>query len=104
VVSWEKGERAMEGEVVQGLTMLTEATIMLKPLQSKGAVLDRNHAETKFINEQARWNACCNNQRKNVDIGDSQVNGLIARGDKKLAIDWTPATNPCVFPCSIPVY
>lgn len=28
------------------------------------------------------------------------VNGLIASGDNKLAIDWTPAINPCAFPCN----
>ena len=33
-----------------------------------------------------------------MKIGNSLVNGLIARGDNKLAIDCTPATNPCAFP------
>jgi hypothetical protein len=52
----------------------------------------------QFINEKAKLNACCGNQRKDVNTGNSQVNGLIASGDNKLAIDWTPAINPCTFP------
>lgn len=50
--------------------MHTDATMMLKPLQLKGALPERN----------------------------SEVNGLIARGDNKLATDFTPAMNPCAFP------
>lgn len=52
------------------IIMHKDAHIILKPLQSKGALLDKNH----------------------------DVNGLIASGDNKLAIDWTPAINPCAFP------
>ena len=42
----EKEKKGEKGEVVQSLTMLTEATMMLKPLQLKGASLERNQAET----------------------------------------------------------
>lgn len=31
---------------------------------------------------------------------DSQVKGLIASGDNKLAIDCTPATKPWALPCN----
>jgi hypothetical protein len=40
-------------------------------------------------------------EKNREDLVHSQVNGLITSGDKKLAIDSTPAINPCVFPCKI---
>lgn len=52
------------------ITMHMDASTMLKPLQLKGASSDKNH----------------------------EVNGLIASGDSRLAIDCTPAINPCAFP------
>ena len=38
------------------------------------------------------------NQQKQI-TQNSLVNGLIASGDNKSAIDCTPAINPCAFPC-----
>ncbi|KAK7343908.1 hypothetical protein VNO77_13018 [Canavalia gladiata] len=57
------------------LTMHMDAHIMLKPLHSKGALIDKNKAETA-------------------------VNGLIAIGDSKSDIDCVPAIKVCAFPCS----
>lgn len=76
------------------LTMLRVATMMLKPLQSKGALLDRNHAG---IRENQM-----NSRLVETEIGlqqqDSLVRGLIASGERKLATACTPATKPCAFP------
>lgn len=56
-----------------------------------------NHSANK---QRRMWNEelILKKERKGNNIYNSQVNGLIARGDNKLATDFTPAMNPCAFP------
>lgn len=79
------------------LTTLNEAQTKLKPLQLNGALSDRNNAGTTY--------QCINlNEKMVLETGAAGfyllVNGVIAIGDSKLAIDCTPAINPCAFPCA----
>lgn len=83
--------------------MLMDANTMLKPLQSKGALLDRNHAgngelETnkELLSRELKWLYIFLIFLKIVC--DSLVRGLIASGESRLATDCTPATKPCAFP------
>lgn len=92
-----------EREIERELTMQIDAQTMLKPLKSKGAFPERNHAGHQFniqLATEGKCNRSCitreiQGRRKSI----LQVNGLMATGDSKLAMDCTPAMNPCAFPC-----
>lgn len=75
------------------LTIQRDAQTKLKPLQLNGASSDKNSAGKIQI----QISMCFSIVRE--EVLNSLVNGVIAIGDNKLAIDCTPATNPCAFPC-----
>lgn len=84
--------------------MHMDAHIMLKPLQLKGALLDRNHAilykKQWSSHEYYNWRSHCLQIRTEKDRNNnhSHVNGLMATGESRLDMDCTPAMNPCTFP------
>lgn len=87
-----RGHGSFQKERIE-LTMLRVATMMLKPLQSKGALLDRNHAGIRENQMNYRF-AFLIETEIGIQQQDSLVRGLIARGERKLATDCTPATKP----------
>lgn len=86
------------------ITMHMDAHIMLKPLQLKGALLDRNHAilykKQWSSHEYYNWRSHYLQIRTEKDRNNnhSHVNGLMATGESRLDMDCTPAMNPCTFP------